>query len=300
MIHVAWSPLYNHPLNTGHRFPMEKYDLIPQQLMYEGTLQKENFFEPEEMDMEVILLTHEASYVNRLLKGEMSPKEMRRIGFPYSKGLIERECSIMYGSIQAALFALDNGIAFNMAGGTHHAFKDQGEGFCIFNDIAVAANYLLREEKAKKLLVIDLDVHQGNGTASIFSGSNEVFTFSMHGRHNFPLHKEKSHLDIELEDGTGDALYLSILAETLPELIETVKPDFIFYQCGVDVLKTDKLGRMALSRDGCKERDFMVLNIAHRHGIPLTAVMGGSYSEKITDIVEAHGNTFRVGVGMWG
>lgn len=278
---------------------MEKYDLIPRQLMHEGVITEENLFEPEEMGEEVILLTHDAEYLRRLRNGEMSKREMREIGFPYSLQLIEREVSIMYGTVQAALFALEHGIAFNVAGGTHHAFADRGEGFCIFNDIAVGANYLLREGKARQILVIDLDVHQGNGTAALFADEKRVSTFSMHGKNNYPMRKEKSDLDVPLEDGTTDGQYLPLLEEVVYKLIDKVKPDFIFYQSGVDVLETDQLGRMKLTKAGCKERDYIVLTAAHKHGIPLTAVMGGGYSRKVADVVDAHCNLYKLASNLY-
>ncbi|MGZ5243574.1 MAG: histone deacetylase family protein [Bacteroidia bacterium] len=299
MFRIAHSPLFNHPLPPGHRFPMEKYDLIPQQLLYEGIVDENYFFEPEEMDLETIALAHDWPYIEKLKNGLATPKELRKIGFPYSPQLFEREICIMYGTVQAALFALEDGIAFNIAGGTHHAYADKGEGFCLFNDNAIAAKYLLREGKAKRILIVDLDVHQGNGTAAIFQGSEEVFTFSMHGKNNYPLHKEQSHLDIELEDQTDDFTYIDILKNALPKLIDLHKPDFIFYQSGVDILATDKLGRMSLTRDGVKERDRIILQTAHQHGIPLTASMGGGYSANIIDIVEAHCNLYRLAKEMY-
>lgn len=299
MIHIAYSSLFNHPLPEGHRFPMLKYDLIPEQLLYENVIRRENLFEPGPMDDGVILLTHDRQYWRRLHEGEMTYKEMRAIGFPYSPALIEREKCIMHGSVQAGLYALENGIAFNIAGGTHHAYTDKGEGFCIFNDIAVTINYLISLQKIKKALVVDLDVHQGNGTAAILSGNSNVFTFSMHGRNNYPLHKEQSDLDIGLPDKTTDSEYLAVLSKTLPNLIEQERPDFIFYQSGVDILATDKLGRMNISMQGVKERDQIVLLQAQRHGISIVAAMGGGYSQKITDIVEAHCNLYRLAADMY-
>lgn len=297
---IAYSPLFNHPLPGGHRFPMEKYELIPQQLLHEGTITQENLFEPEDMGWNVIALTHDHSYIDRLRQGKMSPKEMRGIGFPWSPELVERERFIMYGTVQAALSALDTGIGFNIAGGTHHAFADSGDGFCMFNDLAVTANYLLTEKRAKSILIVDLDVHQGDGTAALFQNNYKVFTFSMHGQNNYPLHKQESDLDISLEDGTGDEKYLANLRAYLPRLIDLYKPGFILYQSGVDVLATDKLGRMNLSLEGCKQRDYEVLKTAKEHGIPLTAAMGGGYSEDIRDIVEAHCNLYRLAAEMYG
>jgi acetoin utilization deacetylase AcuC-like enzyme len=278
---------------------MLKYDLIPEQLLYENVIRPENLFEPQSMEDEVILLTHDEEYWRRLHHAEMTYKEMRSIGFPYGPGLIEREKCIMYGSVQAGQYALENGVAFNIAGGTHHAYKDKGEGFCIFNDIAVTINYLLQQKKIRRALVIDLDVHQGNGTAALFSGRDEIFTFSMHGKNNYPLHKEHSDLDIGLPDKTTDNEYLSILSDTFPKLVDQHKPDFIFYQSGVDILSTDKLGRMNISIQGIKERDKIVLEQAYRHSIPLVAAMGGGYSQKITDIVEAHCNLYRLAADLY-
>jgi acetoin utilization deacetylase AcuC-like enzyme len=200
----------------------------------------------------------------------------------------------MNGTVQAALFALEYGIAMNIAGGTHHAFTNRGEGFCLLNDMAIAANYLLTHRQLKKILIVDLDVHQGNGTAQIFRNEPRVFTFSMHGGNNYPLHKEKSDLDVPLPDGIKDAAYLKRLTDNLPKLVEQVQPDFIFYQAGVDILDTDKLGRLKVSRTGCKARDQFVLETCKRHRVPVTVSMGGGYSQKITDIVEAHANTFRL------
>jgi len=278
---------------------MEKYDLVPEQLVLEGIITRDNLFEPEDMGLEVIFDTHDTGYVSRMQNGEMTTKEMRKIGFPYSKRLFDREVKIMHGSVQAAVFALDNGIAFNMAGGTHHAYADKGEGFCIFNDIAVTANYLLKNGLAKKILVVDLDVHQGNGTAALFAENARVFTFSMHGRNNYPAHKEASDLDIGLEDGTGDDDYLDILRKTLKILLDRERPDFMIYQSGVDILATDKLGKLKLTLEGCKERDRIVLESAHKLEIPLLAVMGGGYSSDIKQIIEAHAGLYRLAAAYY-
>lgn len=294
MLKIASSPIYCHPLPNGHKFPMEKYDLLPQQLLYEGTVTQENFFKPQPVSEEIILKTHDSSYFSKLKNLQLTPREQRKTGFPHSKELIEREITIMGGTLQAAKYAIQHGIAFNIAGGTHHAFSNRGEGFCLLNDIAISANQLLKLGLVKKVLVVDLDVHQGNGTAEIFQNNPFVFTFSMHCKNNYPLHKEVSDLDIELLDGIDDKSYLKLLTENLPQIIDKVEPDFIFYQCGVDVLKTDKLGKLGLTLNGCKERDRFVLNQAHQKSIPLMASMGGGYSEKIADIVDAHANTYRL------
>ncbi|SNS70226.1 Acetoin utilization deacetylase AcuC [Ekhidna lutea] len=294
MLKVAWSPIYNHPLPPKHRFPMEKYDLLPKQLIHEGTIHESNLFAPRKLTPNEILAVHSANYWKKLQALDFTRQEERRSGFPISQGLVKREVTINAGTIQCAEYALQYGIAMNIAGGTHHAFTDRAEGFCLLNDIAIASRYLLDLKKAQKILVVDLDVHQGNGTAEIFQNEDRVFTFSMHGEHNYPLKKEKSDLDISLADGTEDRIYLKTLDYHLKKLMDQVNPDFIFFQSGVDVLKTDKLGRLGLTINGCRERDYNVISLAKEHNIPLVASMGGGYSENIKHILEAHANTYRV------
>ena len=291
---IAYHPIYAHPLPEGHRFPMLKYELIPGQLLYEGTIRQENIFEPQPCHNEIILLTHDPVYVNKLQQQGLSASEQRRIGFPQTPALIQREWVITQGTIDCCHYAMQHGVALNVAGGTHHAFADRGEGFCLLNDFAVAANHLLAEQRAKKILIIDLDVHQGNGTASIFSQHEQVFTFSMHGRHNYPFHKEKSHLDIELEDGTDTNTYLQLLQQALPELLEKVQPDFAFYLSGVDILETDKFGKLKVTIEGCAQRDAFVFQQLQKAKIPCVVSMGGGYSPDVKMIVEAHCNTFRL------
>ncbi len=273
---------------------MVKYDLIPEQLLYEGTITSENLYAPDTLNEATILRTHTAEYWNKLRHGGLSPKEIRRTGFPYSPTLIDREATIPDGTRQNALFAQQYGVAINVAGGTHHAYADRGEGFCLLNDIAIAANWMLDHEKARQVLVVDLDVHQGNGTARIFENDPRVFTFSMHGASNYPLHKEKSDLDIALPDKTDDAAYLRQLTDTLPRLIDQVQPDLVFYLAGVDVLATDALGKLSLSREGCKQRDAYVLKLCKENKLPVSVALGGGYSPDIRDILEAHCNTFRL------
>jgi acetoin utilization deacetylase AcuC-like enzyme len=294
MLKIAFHPIYKHELPEGHRFPMEKYDLLPQQLIYEGTCSKENFFEPKIPNNRHFFTVHDPEYFFNLLNITLSQKEARKIGFPLSEELIAREMIITDGTIKASKFALKNGIAMNIAGGTHHAFSNRGEAFCMLNDQAIGAKYLQQERLAKKILIVDLDVHQGNGTAEIFRNDASVFTFSMHGKSNYPFIKETSDLDIALKNETKDAEYLSILKKTLPKLINQEKPDFIYYLCGVDVLKTDKLGKLSLTIDGCKERDRFVLQTCHDFNIPVMCSMGGGYSPVIKIIVDAHANTFRL------
>lgn len=294
MLKIACSPVYAHPLPEHHRFPMIKYTLLPEQLLYEGTVRQENFFEPVPLNEALILNTHETAYWQKLKNLALDKAEIRRTGFPLSAALVQREIIIAQGTVQAARYALQYGIAMNIAGGTHHAFSSRGEGFCLLNDIAIAANYLLQNSLGRQILVVDLDVHQGNGTAEIFRDQPAVFTFSMHGSRNYPLHKEKSDLDVELADETDDATYLRLLQTHLPRLIDRLQPDFIFYQSGVDVLATDKLGRLALSLSGCKQRDAFVLQCCKKDNIPVAASMGGGYSQRIAHIVEAHANTYRL------
>lgn len=294
MLRIAWSDIYLLDLPTEHRFPMDKYPLLREQLLYEGTVVESNFFQPAMLEEKYILNTHHLKYWESLRDLTISAKEMRAVGFPLSPQLIAREITIAQGTIQCAEFALQYGIALNIAGGTHHAFTDRGEGFCLLNDLAIASNYLIEKGLAKKILIIDLDVHQGNGTAEVCRENKQIFTFSMHGERNYPLRKEKSDLDIGLADGTDDKTYLTELRQTLPYLLDTIQPDFIFYQSGVDVLATDKLGRISLSREGCKERDRIVLQACKRNKIPVAISMGGGYSPRLSDIVEAHANTFRL------
>jgi acetoin utilization deacetylase AcuC-like enzyme len=273
---------------------MSKYEILPQQLLHEGTITEENIFHPGPIDNKWILLTHEASYWQKLKDLSLTPREIRRTGFPLAKPVVDREVTIMNGTLQCTHFALEHGISMNIAGGTHHAFTYKGEGFCLLNDIAIAANYLLHEKLAKQILVVDLDVHQGNGTAQIFRKESRVFTFSMHGANNYPLIKESSDLDIGLPDFTDDKFYLKTLDSNLKNLLEKVRPDFIFFQSGVDILATDKLGRLGVSREGCKQRDRIVLQAAHLNKIPLVASMGGGYAADFRDIIEAHANTYRL------
>jgi acetoin utilization deacetylase AcuC-like enzyme len=300
MLPIAFAPSYAHPLPHGHRFPMLKYELLPEQLLREGTATPADFFVASPPAVEDILLVHDADYYERLRLGQLTRQEERATGFPWSEALFEREITILGGTIEAARLALVHGVAFNIAGGTHHAFRARGEGFCLLNDQAAAAAWLLTHvPTVQKVLIVDLDVHQGNGTAAIFQHDPRVFTFSMHGARNYPARKEASDLDLPLPDGTDDAAYLRQLSNTLPRLLDEVQPEFVFYLSGVDVLATDKLGHLALTRDGCRQRDELVLGLCHRHQLPVVVCMGGGYSERIADIVEAHANTFRTAASIY-
>lgn len=293
MFKVAWSPLFHHPLPEGHRFPMEKYSLLREQLLHEGTIEPEQLFVPQALGNDAIALAHTLDYIHKLDNGTLSKKAMRAIGFPASPQLVEREKVICGGTWECIRHAIRKGVSFNLAGGTHHASSDKGEGFCLFNDNAVASSIFLQENPKAKILILDLDVHQGNGTASIFEDSESVFTFSMHGKNNYPLHKEKSHWDIDLPDNIPDQEYLLLLEGALDSLAKR-HFDLMFFQAGVDILASDKLGRLGLSISGCKKRDEMVFHFAKKHEIPVIVTMGGGYSPEIKDILQAHANTFRV------
>ena len=294
MIPIAFDPIYVLPLPENHRFPMEKYDLLPKQLVHEGTCDPKDFFSPLAVDDQIVKVIHQKEYVDRLKHMKLDLSEVRKIGFPISQQLVEREFIIAGGTIEGALKSLESGISFNIAGGTHHAHSSHGEAFCMLNDQAISARYLLDHQHAKKVLIIDLDVHQGNGTAEIFKKEERVFTFSMHGKKNYPFKKENSDWDIALEDDTGDEVYLNLLNDTLPRLFERADPDFVFYLSGVDVIDTDRLGRLGLSIEGCKKRDEQILKFCHKRSLPAQCSMGGGYSKDIKLIIEAHANTFRL------
>lgn len=295
MIPVAWHKTYKHPLPEGHKFPMVKYDLIKQRITIEPFADKIEFISPDIIEDKHILRCHTPAYLDRLNSQNLDKREIRKMGFPQSPLLIEREKRIMEGTRRAAELALTAGRGFNIAGGTHHAFSYRPEGFCILNDLAIAARYLT-EQLGKKVLIVDLDVHQGNGTAQIIYNDPHIFTFSMHGEDNYPLEKETSDLDIGLKGGTKGDEYLGKLESAFNE-IENREGDFdiLLYQCGADVLKSDKFGRLSLSLEDTKQRDIMVYQFAEKHRLPVAATMGGGYSKDIDIIVEAHLNTFRVG-----
>lgn len=300
MLRIAFAPIYAHPLPEGHRFPMIKYELIPEQLIYQGTITADQLFTPGICPDDIILQTHTTQYLDKLNSQTLSEREQRLIGFPQSPELTLREKIITQGTIDCALYAIEHGIAMNVAGGTHHAFSDRGEGFCLLNDFAIAANYLLKNNLAKKILIIDLDVHQGNGTAKLFENDSRVFTFSMHGEHNYPFHKEKSDLDIPLPDGIRDVAYLELLKQHVDLLLKSEKPDFAFYLSGVDILETDKFGKLKVTMQGCEQRDEFVFTSLQSNGIPCAVSMGGGYSPDYRTIVEAHCQTFRKAVEVIG
>lgn len=289
---VYYSPNYYADIGEGHVFPIRKFEIAKDILLAEGTLRPEEIVAPELVDREDLLLVHTADYIDRLAAGELTAKEIRKLGLPWSEALVRRSFTAISGTINASRSALEFGVASNLAGGTHHAYPDRGEGFCVLNDVAVSIRVMQRERLASRFLIIDLDVHQGNGTAFIFQNSPEVFTFSMHGAKNFPLFKETSQLDIELADGTGDEEYLETLEHALSR-VRLHNADIIFYLAGADPFVGDRLGRLALTKEGLKRRDETVLKFARDERIPIVTTLSGGYAERIEDTVEIHCNTIR-------
>jgi len=291
-MHVFYTPRYYADIGANHIFPIRKFELVRERLINEGTLVHSDLIEPEPASVSDVLLVHTEDYVSRLRAGMLTATEVRRLGLPWSPSLVQRSFYAVGGTIAAARYALENGIASNLAGGTHHAFADRGEGFCVLNDVAVAIRVLQRDGLIRRAAIVDCDVHQGNGTATIFAGDSGVFTFSMHGAKNYPLFKAHSSLDIELADGTGDDVYLRTLADRLSRVLEE-EPEIIFYLAGADPYAADKLGRLALSIKGLRARDEYVLQTCYEAEIPLITVMSGGYAENISDTVEIHCNTIR-------
>jgi acetoin utilization deacetylase AcuC-like enzyme len=289
---VFYTARYYADIGEGHVFPIRKFELVRDRLLAEGTLSPSDIVEPREAAVEDVLLVHTEDYVTRLRAGALTEREIRRLGLPWSKALVRRSFLATSGTLGAARAALEAGAASNLAGGTHHAFPDRGEGFCVLNDVAIAIRVLRRDRKIRRASVVDLDVHQGNGTALIFEGETEVFTLSMHGAKNYPLFKQRSSLDVELPDGTGDDEYLDALARSLPRAFEH-GPDLVFYLGGADPYAGDKLGRLSLSIEGLRERDEMVLRECRARGVPIATVMSGGYGAEINDTVEIHCNTIR-------
>ncbi|MDX2030823.1 MAG: histone deacetylase [Blastocatellia bacterium] len=296
---VCYSDRYMVPLEPTHPFPMGKYKMARDRLLAEGSITHWHLIEPQPAADEDILLVHTADYWGRCARGELTKQEVRRIGFPWSEGLVRRSRAAVQGTIVAARNALRDGVASNLAGGTHHAYPDHGEGYCVLNDIAIATRVLQRDGLADRVLVIDCDVHQGNGTAAIFQNDATVFTFSVHGEKNFPARKEQSDIDLHLSDGMGDDEYLSLLHDQIPSLLDRFRPDFVFYQAGVDPFQGDRLGRLKLSLDGLKRRDEFVIGNCRERNLPIATTMGGGYAKQIEDTVEAHCNTVRVALGFW-
>ena len=278
------------PLPAGHKFPAEKYRLVRERLARDSVFQ----LEPAEFArQELIELAHDSAYVDGFLSGTLDRAIMRRIGFPWSQELTRRTLASLGGTLAASEEALRTGFGGNLAGGTHHAFRSEGAGFCVFNDIAVAILALRRAHGVRRAAVVDVDVHQGDGTAAIFRDDPDVLTLSIHGRNNFPFRKQRSRIDIDLPDGAGDAEYLAALESVLPRVFEFA-PEIVFYQAGVDSLAGDRLGRLVLTLEGLEQRDHLVLETCRSHNVPVVITLGGGYGEPIERSVEAHANTFRV------
>lgn len=297
---VSYSPEYVVPLPEGHPFPMGKFSALYRILRAEGLLRPSDIVEPDEADWATLGLVHTSTYLHRLATGTLDRVSLRRLGLPWSRRLVRRSRLAVQGTIQAARMALEDGIAANLAGGTHHAFADHGEGFCVLNDVAVAIRTLQRDGQIQRALVIDLDVHQGNGTAAIFEGDCTVYTFSMHGENNYPFQKRRSSRDVNLPDGTDDALYLATLREHLPEVFEAARPDAAFYLAGVDPVAGDRYGRLTLTRQGIHQRDRYVLESAHRRGVPLVLVLSGGYAQTPEATADLHAIAHREAEAIFG
>ena len=272
---------------------MPKYRLLRERLLAEGVLHPRELEESRVIDRASLLLAHTPEYLDAVFSGTLAADAQRRLGFSWSAALLARSRASVFGTVLAARAALDDGVAGNLAGGTHHAFADRGTGFCVFNDIAVAARALQREGLIERALVVDLDVHQGDGTAAIFADDPSVFTFSMHGANNFPFHKQRSSLDVELLDGCQDSEYIACLERHLPRALDLARPDIVFFQAGVDPLDGEQLGRLRLSLDGLRRRDRIVATAARRTGAPLVLTLGGGYARPIALSVDAHVGTWR-------
>ncbi len=286
------------PLPEGHRFPMEKYRLLREAVARPGAIPGASLHIPEGATDEELLLVHTPDYLQAVVRGDLEPRAVRSIGFPWSEGLVERSRRSVGATIAAARSALRQGAAANLAGGTHHAFADRGEGFCVFNDVAVAVRVLQRSGSVRRSSVLDLDVHQGNGTAAIFTHDPDIFTVSVHGASNFPFRKERSDLDLPLEDGTGDHAFLEAVARGLRAVVEEGRPDLLFYIAGADPYEGDRLGRLRISREGLAARDQLVTEACRVHGMPVALVMGGGYGHDVQDTVAIHFASIRAAAGL--
>lgn len=297
---VSYCEGYYVPLPEGHAFPMGKFPALYRILLAEGLIHHEDVVQPDVVTWEQLRLVHTPEYLQKLREGLLDRKEERRMGLPWSKALVRRSRTAVGGTLLAMRMALEDGLAANLAGGTHHAFPDHGEGFCVLNDVGVALRVLRGEGQLKRALVVDLDVHQGNGTAAIFETDPAVATFSMHGERNYPWNKERSTVDVGLTDGTTDEQYLCTLDEHLPGIIEGARPDLIVYLAGVDVLAGDRFGRLALTRRGLQARDRYVLESVRQRGIPLVLLMSGGYARSPEETADLHATVHREAQGVFG
>ena len=286
------------PLPEGHRFPMRKYALLRQRVAESGIVTPDQLFVPHAATDTELLRAHDAEYLRRCQAGTLTRQEIRRIGFPWSPEMVARSRRSSGATIEACRAALEDGVSANLAGGTHHAYADHGEGYCVFNDSAVAARAMQAEGRAARVVIIDCDVHQGNGTAAILAGDDTIFTFSIHGAKNFPFHKEHSDLDIALDDGAGDAEYLAALDHGLCQAIELSRADLAIYLAGADPFADDKLGRLALSKPGLAARDRMVFEYCRQAGLAVAITMAGGYARVIEDTIDIHFQTLRSAAGM--
>jgi acetoin utilization deacetylase AcuC-like enzyme len=289
-----YSDNFDLPLPEGHRFPIDKYAMLRKQVVKEGVLTEDELFTAEPASDEQILRVHEGDYLERVKQGTLDEKEVRRIGFPWSQELVLRSRRSVGGTIAACQTAIQEGISANLAGGTHHAAADHGEGFCVFNDVAIGARAMQAEGNAQRLVILDCDVHQGNGTAAIFGSDSSVFTFSIHGEKNFPFRKEASDLDIALPDGSSDDLFLEALVEGVTCALELAQADLAIYIAGADPYQDDRLGRLRVTKEGLAQRDQMVFDLCYQSGLPVAVVMGGGYARQINDTVDIHLQTIRI------
>jgi acetoin utilization deacetylase AcuC-like enzyme len=287
------------PLPQGHRFPVQKYALLRQRVAEAALVSPQEMRVPDAATDAQILRAHTPEYLRRVQRGELTKKEIRRMGFPWSPELVGRSRRSCGGTIEACRAALEDGLAVNLAGGTHHAFPDRGEGYCVFNDSAIAARAVQAEGLAKRVVILDCDVHQGNGTAAIFAGDPTVFTFSIHGARNFPFRKQASDLDVELDDGAGDAAYLEALGRGVSRALALANADLAIYLAGADPFAGDTLGRLALSKEGLAERDRLVLRYCQAAGVPVAATMAGGYARQVQDIVDVHFQTVQIAAETW-
>jgi acetoin utilization deacetylase AcuC-like enzyme len=289
----SYHPSYQVPLPPGHPFPMSKYSLLKDRLIEEGILVPGEVLQPEPLDTATLALVHTPEYLRKLDTSSLTAAEQRRLGLPWSDALWQRSRLASAGTLLAARAALERGLAGNLAGGTHHAFADHGEGFCVLNDVAIAIRKLQAERAIERAAVVDLDVHQGNGTAAIFEADAEVFTFSMHGDRNYPLAKMRSNLDVPLKDGAGDAEYLDALQQHLPTVLAAANADIVFYLAGVDVAAGDRYGKLALTEEGIKMRDRCVIEAVRGRGTPLNILLAGGYAATRARTAELHAHVFR-------
>ena len=297
---TVWSSSrYTFPLPEGHRFPVAKYAMLRDAVVAQGIVRADRVLDPPRVSDEALLLVHTAAYVRRFGDGSLDAAELRRLGFPWSPGLVERSYRAVGGTVAAARHALEHGLAMNLAGGTHHAFPDHGEGFCVFNDAAVAIRVLQREGAIRRAIVVDCDVHQGNGTAAIFARDPSAFTFSIHGARNFPFRKERGSLDVELPDGAGDDAFLAALELHVPHLLADFRPDLAVYLAGADPWREDRFGRLGMSKEGLAERDRLVLGLCREMGVPTAVAMAGGYARDTEDTVDIHVATLRIAAEMW-